>query len=512
MRLVLTGISHKTAPVELRERLAVTGGAGVPGEPTGRPSDRLPAILDALRRLAPAVAVEECALIATCNRTEAYAVLGSACPGSGHPRGAPLQEPGEQMQAEVGWQERMLAFFAEYGGLPAPRLQPHLYCFEGATAARHLFRVACGLDSMILGEAQIQAQVKEALLRSQEAGTAGKVIDALFRAALSTGKRAREETEITRGAVSVSLAAVELARQIFGRLHGHTALVLGAGETGEQTARLLIDAGIDSRVLVCNRTLERAQSVAGQFGGEAFAFEELPSALSRADIVISSTGAPHAILRRETVRQAMRRRRGRPIFLIDIAVPRDVEPAVAELDDVFLYNIDDLNAVVDKNLAVRQSEVERVETIIEEELARFQTWLRGLAVAPTIGDLQRKAEAIAHAELARLGGKLSHLNARDRDVVATLVRGVLNKVLRDPILHLREAAASDDGHDTVEVLRAAFGLDDADETERPGDGMTGRNGVSIDEASPPDALAPVPTGHRPVAPSPHRPVGERSAP
>jgi glutamyl-tRNA reductase len=468
MHLVLTGISYKTAPVELRERLALTGGA------SGQ------AVHEALRRLRRALPVEECALITTCNRTELYAACGansglgargsglrreqaaalngSSAPWSGSEFRAPSPEP-----ERSDWQERMLAFFADYSGLPAPCLQPHLYCLEGAPAARHLFRVACGLDSMILGEAQIQAQVKDALLRAQEAGTAGLGIDALFRAALTTGKRAREETEITRGAVSVSLAAVELARQLFGRLQGHTALLLGAGETSQQTARLLIDAGIDSRLLVCNRTLERAQAMAGSFGGLAFAFADLPHALGHADIVISSTGAPHAVLRREVVRQAMRQRRGRPLVLIDIAVPRDVEPEVGELDGVVLYNIDDLHAVVGKNLAARQSEVERVEGIIEEELARFQGWLRGLAVGPTVGALQRKVEDIAQAELTRLGGKLTHLSDRDRNVVATLVHGVVNKVLRDPIRHLREAATCGNGHESVEVIRAAFALDE----ERP---------------------------------------------
>jgi glutamyl-tRNA reductase len=476
MHLLLTGISYKTAPVGLRERLALTGGT------SGQ------TIHEALHRLRRAVPVDECALITTCNRTELYAACegssergargsGSFLPGAkstgsrgweqaAAPDGCPAPLSGSEFRApspepeRSDWQERILAFFADYGGLPAPRLQPHLYGFEGAPAARHLFRVACGLDSMILGEAQIQAQVKDGLLRAQEAGAAGKVIDSLFRAALTTGKRAREETEITRGAVSVSLAAVELARQIFGHLQGHTALVLGAGETSEQTARLLIEAGIESRLLVCNRTLERAQAVAGAFGGEAYAFEELPQALVRADIVIASTGAPHAVLHRDTVRQGMRQRRGRPLFLIDIAVPRDVEPEVGDLDDVFLYDIDDLHAVVGKNLAVRQSEVERVETIIEEELARFQGWLRGLVVAPTIGDLHRKGEAIAQAELARLGGKISHLSDRDREVVATLVHGVINKVLREPILHLREAAASGSGHDSVAVIRDAFALDE----------------------------------------------------
>jgi glutamyl-tRNA reductase len=435
MHVVLAGVSHKTAPVELRERLAVTEGADGDG------------VREVLSRLRESVSLAECAVIATCNRTEVYGFTDAA-----------------------EWQTELLGFLAQHAGLSPARLQHHIYSFAGPPAARHLFRVACGLDSMVLGEAQIQAQVKEGLQRAQESAAAGKVIDALFRAALTTGKRAREETEITRGAVSVSLAAVELARQIFGRLNGHTALVLGAGEMGEQTAKLLVDAGVDSRLLVCNRTRERAETLAQQYGGTAYGFDELPEALSRADIVISSTGSPHPVLHRDAVRQAMQRRRGRPIFLVDIAVPRDIEPEVGDLDDVFLYDIDDLNGVVDKNLAVRQSEVERVEAIVEEELARFQIWLQSLAVAPVIGDLQRKLETIGQAELERLGGKLSHLSDRDREVVETLVRGVVNKILREPILHLREAVASGNGHDSVTVLRAAFGLEADPEAPRGGGG------------------------------------------
>jgi glutamyl-tRNA reductase len=255
---------------------------------------------------------------------------------------------------------------------------------------------------------------------------------------------------------------VELARQIFGRLKGRAALVLGAGEMGEQTARLLVQSGVDGGVMVCNRTLERAQAVAALFGGVAFSLEELPQALARADIVISSTGAPHPVLTRDGVRAAIRQRRGRPLFIIDIAVPRDVEPEVGELEDVYLYNIDDLQGVVGKNLAVRENDVDRVEAIIEEELARFQAWVATLHITPTIGDLQRKADGIGQAELARLGNKLSHLSPRDQEVVATLVRGVINKLLRDPILHLRAAASSGNGHETVEILRAAFGLDEGE--------------------------------------------------
>ncbi|MCC2670395.1 MAG: glutamyl-tRNA reductase, partial [Armatimonadetes bacterium] len=289
MRVVLVGLSHKTAPVELRERLSLYGR-----------SHR-----EALHGIRDATHLEECAALSTCNRTEIYGLTG-----------------------EEDWQEQILESLAHQAEVTPGHLQDHLYSFEGTPAYRHLFRVASGLDSMVMGEGQILGQVRESLQSAQDASTSGTVIHALFQQALACGKRARTETEIGRGAVSVSLAAVQLAKQIFERINDRVVLLVGAGETGEQTAKMLLADGAAPRMLVCNRTRDRAEAVAGQFGGTAVPWEQLGSALTRADIVIASTGAPHAVVTADLMKSAMRARRGRPLFLIDIAVPRDVEPAV----------------------------------------------------------------------------------------------------------------------------------------------------------------------------------------
>jgi len=430
VRVVLVGLSHKTAPVELRERLSLYGrSAG-----------------DALHGLRDATQLDECAILSTCNRTEVYGLT-----------------------REEDWQERVLHFLAHQGGVTPGALQDHLYFFEGTPAARHLFRVACGLDSMVVGEGQILAQVKDTLQEAQDAGSSGTVIHSLFQYALRSGKRARTETEIGRGAVSISLAAVQLARQVFERLEQHLVLLIGAGEMGEQTARFLLQGGSGPRIQVCNRTASRARELAAEFGGTAVPWEQLEVALRQADIVISSTGAPEPVVTLATMRRVTRARRGRPLYLVDIAVPRDVEPAVGDLDDVYLYNIDHLQAVVEENLGVRHAEIARVEILIQEELQRFQSWLRGLEVGPTIQQLQELAQDVVSAEMARVGGRLSHLSPRDRDVVDTMVRGVVNKLLRPPILHLRAAAESGNGYHEVEHVRAIFGLharvEGAEETE-----------------------------------------------
>jgi glutamyl-tRNA reductase len=431
MRITLTGLSHKSAPVEVRERLVVA-----PAE--------IPARLEAFRE---GVGFRECALLSTCNRMEVYA----------------WSVPGEGDEAEPP-QAQLHRFLAGQAGTSEARLQPHLYCLESTQAVRHLFRVACGLDSMVVGEGQILSQVKEALAHAQQAGTAGSVLQSLFRYAIESGKRVRTDTEIARGAVSISWAAVQLAQQIFGRQQPRTALIVGAGETGERTARLLLAQGIASRLLVCNRTWERAAGLAGQLSGEAVPFEHLPEALGRADIVLTSTGAPRPILTCGMLRQAVHARRGRPIFLIDTAVPRDVEPEAADLEDVFLYNIDDLQAVVDKSLAVRQAEVERVEAIVEEEVHRFTVWLRTLEVGPTITALQRRSEMIRAGELEQLRSRLSHLSPQDIQAVESALRATANKLLHPPIMYLRSAAESGNGHHEVESIRAIFGLDEAEQS------------------------------------------------
>ena len=419
MQVVLIGVSHKTAPVEVRERLAWEGAA----------------LEETLHALRDAAHVSECAILSTCNRTEIY-----AC------------------SAEEDWQERLLSFLSHHSGVSAGSLQEHVYSFEGAPAVRHLFRVAAGLDSMVVGEGQILAQVREGLARSRQAGTAGSLVGGLLESALAAGKRVRTDTEIGRGAVSVSLAAVQLARQIFGNLNRLKVLLVGAGETTELTARMLIDGGAEPAITVCNRTYERAVAVAVAFGGVALPFEKLTDAISQADVVISSTGASEPVIRREHVDAAIHRRRGQPIFIIDIAVPRDVEPAVNELDDVYLYNIDDLQAVVEESMAGRQQEAQSAEPIVEEEVAKFQTWLRSREVGPTIGDLQRWADELETAEWERVGGRLSHLSERDRKQVGVLLRGLKNKLLRRPILHLREAADSGNGYHEVESIRDIFDL------------------------------------------------------
>jgi glutamyl-tRNA reductase len=426
VRLVLTGLSHKTAPVALRERVAF-GGAQ---------------LREGLLALSAAAEVSECSVLSTCNRTEIYAIT-----------------------RESAWQERMIGFLAEHAQISPGHLQEHVYCFEGTPAVRHLFRVAAGLDSMVVGEAQILSQVKEALREGQVAGTTGPVAQALFDHALRTGKRARTETEINRGAVSISLAAVQLAKQIFGRLADRTVLLLGAGENSEQTARLLLNEGVAGGIVVCNRTAERADELAGRIGGATVPFDRFPEALARADIVVCSTGAPHPIIRRQHAQAAMRARRGRAIFIIDIAVPRDVEPDAGEIDDIFLYNIDDLQSVVERNLQVRESEVEKVEGIVEEEVARFQTWVRARDIAPTIAELKRRAEAVVEEELTRASGAMGELTETQRRAVEVAARRMTRRLLRDPIMHLRQAANSGNGYHEVNAVRTIFGLDDAESEE-----------------------------------------------
>ncbi|MBW3624585.1 MAG: glutamyl-tRNA reductase, partial [Armatimonadetes bacterium] len=386
MHLLLVGLNHETAPVEIRERVAL-GPKGV---------------LRALTRLQEAYAPVEAALLSTCNRTEVVALFPVADP-------APLR--------------RFLEEIAE-----AKDLSPYLYAQEGQDAARHLFRVACGLDSMILGEGQILSQVRTALSQATEAGTLGGRLSALFRHAIETGKRARTETQIARGAASISNAAVHLARELYGDLRDNTALVLGAGETAELTLRLLNDAGVRS-IIVANRTYDRAVALAETMNATVAPFDRLTEAMVKSDIVITSTGAPHAILRKPLVAEVIRKRRHRPLFLIDIAVPRDIEPAVNELDDVYLYNIDDLQQVVDETLGKRENEAEKVELIIEEDLKRFYASWRSLTLGPLLNALQERFEEIRLGEMEKSRRRLADLSESEREAVELLTRGILKRVM-----------------------------------------------------------------------------------
>ncbi|HHW13874.1 MAG TPA: glutamyl-tRNA reductase, partial [Firmicutes bacterium] len=359
---------------------------------------------------------------------------------------------------DAGGAEEELVAFLRNQLAPGAALEPYLYRFVDLGAVEHLFRVVSGLDSMILGEAQILGQVKEALHAALNANSLGVYLGKVFRQAVEVGKRVRTETGIGQNAVSVSYAAVELARHIFGELSGKAVLIIGAGETGELTARTLAAHGATS-ILVANRTYERAVEVAERFNGEAFSFEHLPQCLERTDIVISSTGAPHVVLDVELVRQAMRRRRQRPLFLIDIAVPRDIDPQVNSLDNVYLYDIDDLQTVVERNLAKREQEIQRVERIIAEEAATFSRWWAERQVVPTIRALKAYGDEIRERELERLFHRLPDLTPRERAMIEASTRVIVNRLLHQPVVGLKQASCEEArGSVYGDVLRKLFGL------------------------------------------------------
>ncbi|HIE53224.1 MAG TPA: glutamyl-tRNA reductase [Armatimonadetes bacterium] len=420
MHILTIGLNHQTAPVELRERLAF------PDASLGQ----------ALQGLVEETCLLEAAILSTCNRAEIYGVAAEPEPA----------------------QQDTVRFLSEFHGLLAEDFVPYLYRLGDAEAVQHLFRVACGLDSMVLGESQILGQVKQALLQASQHGTARLLLQELFRRALHLGKRARTETDIGKGALSVSWAAVELARSIFGSLHGRSVLLLGAGKMGELTAQCLLDSGVKA-VFVANRTPSRALRLAERFGGEPVAFDRFGEKLVEVDMVISSTAAPHFLLHQAQLRPLMQRRRGRPLFLIDIAVPRDVDPAVGQLDNVFLFDIDDLEAVVAQNRREREKEALRVQALIEEEGRAFLRWLNSLRAKPLIVALRQQTEALWQAEYERWMNKLPDLTDREREMVRRMLRSFANKMLHQPLTQIRALAAQPEGYQQLETVRRLFALD-----------------------------------------------------
>ena len=419
MLVVVTGISHKTAPLELREKLALDTDAALR---VGRDL------------LAHAGACEAVAL-STCNRTELYTYAGDSLAAS---------------QAAV-------ARLAEQARVPVAELEPSVYSYSGDAAIAHLFRVTASLDSMVVGEAQIVAQMKGAYQAACEGGCTSVVFNRLFRRALEVGKRVRTETAIGERPVSVSSAAVELALQVFGKFKDHVVLILGAGETSELTATHLKAHGIE-RIMVTNRTYAAAEELAQRVGGRAVPFEDLEGHLSAADIVISSTSAPHFVVTREHVERAMKHRRHRPIFFIDIAVPRDLDPEINRVDNAFLYDIDDLQHVVEQNRHEREKEAAKAEEIVTEELEEVRGWLRTLEVVPTIAGLRDSVEQIRRDELDRLGNRLSDLSDGQRAQVELLTSSIVNKILHAPTVRMKEAAGRDDCYLYVDAVRTLFGL------------------------------------------------------
>lgn len=416
--IVAVGLNHKIAPVEVRERFAFS-------------PDRIGAVLDGLAEFA-----RERAIVSTCNRMEVYTVA---------------LRP-KQAASEI----RSYLHSLQCSNLPESEVVPYLYGLHDDQAARHLFSVAAGIDSMILGEPQILGQVRDGYELAAAHGSTGPILSAMFQRALAVGKRARTETAISRNAASVSHAAVELAKQIFGEISSRVVLVVGAGEMSELTAKNLVDNGV-RRILVVNRTRERAEEMAARFGGRAMGWDLIGEALRLSDIVITSTGSPHAIFRPDMMGAAMRARKQRPLFFVDIAVPRDVDPAVGAMENVFLYDIDDLQSVVAANLKEREKEAVKVEAIIEEEARNFGSWLRSLEVVPTIVALRERLEQIRQAELARYGGRLN-LSDRDRNTVDALTQAIVNKILHTPTVRLKAEADNGERGIYVDAVRELFDL------------------------------------------------------
>jgi glutamyl-tRNA reductase len=423
--LLALGLSHKTAPVEVRERLALTESQAV----------RL------TRQLTGTAEVREAVALSTCNRTEVYLVVG------------------DPAQARVDAEDA----FVSHSGIPLEKLEWELYPLYNCDAARQLFRVAAGLESMIVGEAEIQGQVKRAFEAALRAGTTGPLSNRLWSAALSTGKRVRSETDLSASHASVPSAAVGLAAEVLGDLRERHVVILGAGETSELTARALAAEGAGT-IFVANRHADRARSLAERFGGSVVGLDRLPEQLVRADIVVSSTSSPHPIVGREELELVLDRRGGRPLLLIDIAVPRDVDPDCVELKGVRLYDIDDLQAVVARNLGNRADEVPRAEAIVEEELHRFAGWLGQLEALPTVAALREHGDAIVEQVLSENDGRWESASPRDLVRVEALARSIANRLLHEPTIRLRSLSESR-SHASLQLVRELFGLrgDDLDE-------------------------------------------------
>jgi len=398
MTLALIGVNYKTAPIAVREQIAISR-ADLP---------------ETTRALAATPGVSECMIVSTCNRVELLAAV-------------------ETQDVDL------TGFLYQHFGLAPALLQPHIYERRDRDAVRHLFRVAASLDSMVVGEPQILGQVKEAFAVARASGTVAGQLEHLLQSAFAAAKKVRTETQIGSNSVSIASVAVDLAKKIFGSLQGRTVFLVGAGKMSELAARHLVQQGAGA-ILVSNRTHERARLMAEQFEGRVIPFEQLYEAASEADIVISSTGAPHPIFRREHGLAFLHRRRNRPMFFIDIAVPRDVDPAMNKLEGIFVYDIDDLQAVAAAHMAERSREASDAETLIAGEVERFQQHQRTVNVAPAIVALQRQAEEIRQAEMRRVQTRLGSLSAEQVAAVEALTRGLMNKFLHPPMQALKQAA------------------------------------------------------------------------
>jgi glutamyl-tRNA reductase len=415
------GASHKTAPLALRERIALTDHAAEP----------------LLHELIAHPAIGEAVALSTCNRTELYLLVT------------------DPVEAESA----VLALLARRAGIRPTELLDGIYSLRNCDAARHLYRVASGLESMIVGEAEVQGQVKRAYEAALAARTTGPMTNKLFRAALATGKRVRTETAISAGRASVASVAVDAAQDALGDLTARHVLLIGAGETAELTARALHDHGVTT-MFIANRRRDRAIALAEQFGGDSGSFDALPGELTRADIVISSTSSPHALLGAEELATVVDERLGRPLLLIDLAVPRDIDPACSELPGVTVVDIDGLQAQVRRHISVRKAEARRAEGLVEEEIQAFAGWLGSLEVMPTVTALRAHADDIVAQVLAENEGRWDSLSERDRKRVEALARAIAKRLLHEPTIRVKGLEASR-RHARLQLLRELFGLDEA---------------------------------------------------
>ena len=421
-QILALGVSHKTAPLELRERLAL---------PEGRAVGLLAELTDSPH-------VYEAAAISTCNRTELYLVAADPVEAESH----------------------ALSLLAREAGIQPTELAGRLYSPRGGDAARHLYRVTAGLDSMILGEVEVQGQVKRAYELALVEGATGPILNRLFRGALAAGKRARSETGVSERGLSLPSVSVELARRALGDLANRTVLLVGAGETAELTARALSARGVET-VFVANRHHNRAIGLAQRFGGRAVRIDELPARMQDADIVVSSTNSPHHLIERDELELVMEARGGRPLLLVDLAVPRDIEPDCVEVDGVSLHDVDDVQAIADRNAAGREAEARRADRLLESEVVRFERWLGSLETIPTVAALRGRAEEVVERVLAENESRWESLSDVDRERLGVMARAIANRLLHEPTLQLKRAAEDEDedAYALVHALRELFALD-----------------------------------------------------
>jgi len=421
MSIVLVGVNHKTAPVEVRELLAFSDAACAEG----------------LRTLVDGEVVREGLIVSTCNRVEVLTATTT-----------------EQITQS---RERISNFLTLSRSLPPDLFQEHSYSHIDDQAVRHIFRVASSLDSMVVGEPQVLGQVRKAYSVALEAGTAGRVLNRLIHQTFRVAKRVRSETGIAANAVSISYMAVELGKKIFGSLKGQSVLLVGAGEMAELSARHLINAGV-SKVLIANRTEESSERLAKEFGGEAVNFERLADYLPDADIVVCSTGAGEYVVTASMAREALNRRRNRPAFFIDISVPRNLDPAIGDLPNAFIFDIDDLESVVSSNIREREREAERAELIVDSEVMQFQQSLRVMEIGPSIGALRQKFQDIARSEMIRQRNRLGTLTPEQERAVEALLLSTVNKVSHPLIDRMRRSFDSD--NESIQAWRDVFDLED----------------------------------------------------